>query len=470
MARVQIRFVPQPAQMAYIDSPADITVFGGARGGGKTYASLGDFWLHAEDHGPNARGLMVRKTRTDLKDTIHTAISLYGNAAQWREHGSFFDFRCGAKLHMAFLENERDAQSYQGWSLTRVYLEEITQFSSLDPMYRLLATLRSAAGVRCQMKATCNPGGPGHFAVKSMFIDNGPFNLVRDEDTGISRVFIPSRVKDNPALLESDPGYVQRLKAVGSPQLVRAWLDGDWNVVEGGFFEEFAYDRHVIAPFTVPEPWIRFRSMDWGSASPFSVGWWAVCQDTFEHDGRIIPRGAIIRYREWYGAKPGGNNSGLKMTAEEVARGIVSRETDHRGQREKISYGVLDPSAFAVISGPSIAETLGRHGAIFRRADNTRVARDKRMGGWDQLRYRLKGNADGPLIFFFATCRDVIRTIPMMIHDQHNPEDLDTEVEDHAVDDTRYACLSRPFLARQDAVRDRNPYLIANAFRLHELK
>ena len=468
--RVIHRFVPQLAQVPYISSPADITVFGGARGGGKTFGSLGDWWLHAEAHQGHARGLMVRKTRTDLKDTQLAAMTMFGNAATWKEHGSYFDFRNGARLYMAFLENEQDAQAYQGWSLTRVYVEEITQFSSLQPMLRLLATLRSAHGVRCQMKCTCNPGGPAHFAVKSMFIDNGEFNLVRDPETGLTRVFIPSRIADNPALMDSDPGYVNRLKAVGNPALVKAWLEGDWDVIEGAFFPEFERQKHVIPPFAVPPEWIKFRSMDWGSASPFSVGWWAVCQDTFEHDGRAIPRGAIIRYREWYGAKPGGSNVGLKMTAEEVARGIVSRETDARGNREVVSFGVLDPAAFAVISGPSIAETLVRNGASFRRADNTRVSRDRRMGGWDQLRYRLKGNADGPLIFFFEHCRDLVRTLPMMVHDPHNPEDLDSEGEDHAVDEARYACLSRPYLARNEQVRDKNPFLVANAFKLHELR
>src|SRR5262245_59841385 len=182
--RIFLRFVPQERQRAYITSPADITVFGGSRGGGKTYGSLGDFWLHQEVHGGNARGLMLRKTREDLKDTIATAQELYGNAATWKEHGSWFDFRGGGRLTMSYLENEADAQNYQGWSLTRVYLEELTQFLSLKPMKMLLATLRSAAGVRCQMKATCNPGGPSHHAVKAEFIDRGPFELWTDPDTG----------------------------------------------------------------------------------------------------------------------------------------------------------------------------------------------------------------------------------------------------------------------------------------------
>ncbi len=472
-ARVQIRFVPQVAQVPYITSPADITVFGGARGGGKTFGSLGDFWLHAEAYGPDAKGLMLRKQRADLKDTIAIANDLFGNAARWlKEPEAYFQFRNGARLYMAYLENEKDAQNYQGWSLTRVYLEELTQFLTLKPMFRLLATLRSPKGIKCQMKATCNPGGPSHFAVKSMFIDHGPFNLVRDEETGLSRIFIPSKVEDNPALLKNDPDYINKLKAVGSPALVKAWLEGNWDVIEGAFFPEFDRARHVIPACPIPSTWIRFRSMDWGSAKPFSVGWWAVCQDGFEHDGHWIPRGAIIRYREWYGAKPGFGNEGLKMTAEDVGKGIAKRETDpSTGKREYVAYGILDPAAFAVVSGPSIAETLMREKVPFRRADNIRVSRDRRMGGWDQLRQRLKGNADGqPMIYFFNHCRDILRTLPMMQHDANNPEDLDTDLEDHAVDETRYACMSRPFLARNETVGDRNPWLVANAFGLNELR
>lgn len=470
--RILHKFIPQPAQVPYITSPADITIFGGARGGGKTFGSLGDWWLHAETYQSNARGLMLRKARADLKDTISIAADLFGNAAKWIHGDAYFQFRNGARLYMAYLENEKDAQGYQGWSLTRVYLEEITQFLSLEPMMRLLATLRSPAGIRCQMKGTCNPGGPSHFAVKSMFIDNGPNNIVKDPETGLTRVFIPSRVADNPALLKNDPGYINRLKGVGSPQLVKAWLEGDWDVVEGAFFPEFSQARHVIPSFPVPNDWVKFRSMDWGSAHPFSVGWWTVCQETFVHDERVIPRGAIIRYREWYGAKPGFGNVGIKLPAEDVGRGIVERETDPTtGRREYVAYGILDPGAFAVVSGPSIAETLGRCGAHFRRADNIRVSRDRKMGGWDQLRKRLKGNAEGEaMIFFFRHCSNIIRTLPMMVHDSVNPEDLDTDLEDHAVDETRYACMSRPFLARHDAIRDRNPFLVANAFKFSELE
>jgi hypothetical protein len=331
-------------------------------------------------------------------------------------------------------------------------------------VFKLLATLRSSAGIKPQLRATCNPGGPGHGWVKEWIIDQGAYQLIEDDESHLVRTFIPAKVEDNPALLSNDPNYLNRLRAVGSPELVRAWLLGDWTVIQGAFFPEFTPDRHIIDPFDVPSHWIRWRAMDWGSAKPFSVGWYAHVGDTVERHGRLLPRGAIVRYAEWYGcSKP---NVGLHMTAEQVARGIVSRETVD-GVRTKMAYGVLDPSAFAVVSGPSIGETLGRHGAPFRRADNTRKSKDKRMGGWDQIRNRLKGDTDGhAMLFLFSTNRHLIRTLPMMQHDEYNPEDLDTEGEDHAVDELRYSCLSRPFHTRTTPLQDRNPYLIKNVFKL----
>jgi hypothetical protein len=466
---VRLGFVPQPGpQTAFIKCPVDIVIYGGARGGGKTYASLGEFWIHAEDHGPDAVGLIVRRSREDLKDTIATATRMYGNAARYSEKGNVFRFHNGARLNCAYLENDRDAENYQGWSLTRVYVEELTQFPLPDPVFKLLATLRSSAGIKPQMRCTCNPGGPGHGWVKEWIIDHGEYQLVTDPESGLVRSYIPAKVADNPALLTNDPNYLNRLKAVGSPELVRAWLLGDWTVIEGAFFPEFSKSRHVIAPFDIPEHWTRWRAMDWGSAKPFSVGWYAFVADDKMHNGTMLRRGAIVRYAEWYGQeKP---NVGLRMPAEEVARGIVSRETID-GKRTKISYGVLDPSAFAVISGPSIAETMQRAGVVFRRADNTRKSTDKRMGGWDQIRNRLKGDSDGnAMLFIFETGRHLIRTLPMMQHDAYNPEDLDSDAEDHAVDELRYSCLSRPFATRVERREDKNPWLIRNIFKLDQLK
>lgn len=465
--KVVVGFRPQPGpQVAFLRAPFDIVVYGGARGGGKSYATLGEFWLHAEAHGQHARGLMVRKTREDLKDTIDTAMIMYGDAAVWNEQKKFFRFNGGAVLHMAYLESDSDAQNYQGWSLTRVYVEELTQYADSRPIFKLMATLRSSTkGIKCQFRATCNPGGPGHQWVKQWVINLGPNRPYTDPDTGLTRVFIAAKVTDNPALLQNDPNYINRLRASGSPELVRAWLEGDWDVVEGAFFPEFDRKRHVLPPLPIPRNWTRFRSMDWGSARPFSVGWWAVAQDDTAHDGRLLPRNAIVRYREWYGAK--GPNEGLKIPAEIVAAGVRQRELG-----EDIAYGVLDPGAFAVISGPSIGETFNRKGVYFRRADNARKSVAKRFGGWDQVRARLRGNDDGhPMIFFFDTCHAILRTLPMMQHSEVDPEDLDTDAEDHAVDETRYACMSRPF--RQSippTEEESSPFLVSNAFRLRELE
>ncbi len=472
MERIEVAVTPTRRQWDFITCPADIILFGGARGGAKTIGSLLDFWYHAIEHGDNARGLMVRKQRTDLRDTILTAIRLYGSAAEWHEHGSYFQFPNGARLSCAYLERETDAEAYQGWSLTRVYIEEAGQFTSLAPTWRLMATLRSSAGVKCQMRLTCNPGGPSHFALKSFFVDNGPDRIVRDPETGLTRCFIPSKIADNPHLLANDPNYVQRLMASGSAELRRMWIDGDWDAgLEGQFFTEWSRRKHVIEPFAIPELWTKARGLDWGSARPFAVLWAAVVQDTFVHDGKTLPRGALVIYREYYGMQPGKPNEGLKLPAEEVAREIVKRET-RNGRREKINYGVADPACFAVISGPSIAETLMRHGAVFRRADNTRVSIPK-MGGWSELRGRLKGDLDGnPMLFVFSTCRDLIRTTPMMLHDPTHPEDLDSDLEDHLVDTLRYLVMSRAYRAREPDLSEisRSPYLVSRAFRLHELK
>jgi hypothetical protein len=187
----------------------------------------------------------------------------------------------------------------------------------------------------------------------------------------------------------------------------------------------------------------RFRSADWGSAKPFSVGWWAVVSDSYRTpEGVWLPRGAIVRYREWYGMKPGKPNVGLKLTASEVGKGIVQRDG---GKRQ--DYGVLDPAAFSQDGGPSIAERMSLEGAHFRRADNARVSRRGAMGGWDAMRQRLLGDEDGRLMAYcFQTCVDSIRTIPVLQHDADTPEDLDTDGEDHAADDWRYACMSRPWV------------------------
>lgn len=464
---VQTIWAPQPGpQTALLTCPCFEVFFGGARGGGKTDGMLGEWLQHAEQYGSDANGLMVRRQRTELVDTIRRSHRIYGQLAgwKWHEQDKTWTSDRGATLRFAYLERDTDAEAYQGHSYTRVYVEELGNFRSPDPVLKLMATLRSGAGVPCGFRATGNPGGPGQGWVRARYIDPAPAWTVVEQPfdnpfTGETvirdRVFIPSSVSDN-RYLGSD--YVANLMMQGSPELVAAWLGGDWSSIEGAFFSEWDSLRHVVEPFAIPSDWLRFRSMDWGSAKPFSIGWWAVAGD--DHAiadlgvrglaGRRIPRGALVRYREWYGCIPGKPNTGLKLTAEEVAAGIAEREAN-----ERIAYGVLDPAAFAQDGGPSIAERMMRwkgpgnlKGPHFRPADNARVARNGAMGGWDQMRSRMRGDGEQPMLFVFSTCRDFIRTVPMLQHDASRAEDLDTSAEDHAADEARYGCMSRPWIAQ----------------------
>lgn len=454
---------PQPGpQTALLACPCFEVLFGGARGGGKTDGMLGDWVSHAGRYGQDAIGLMLRRERTQLIETIERSRAIYTLlGAKYHEQEKYWRFPNGARLRFAYLERDADAEAYQGHSYTRVYLEELGNFPTEAAVLKLMATLRSAQGVPTGFRATANPGGPGHTWVKARYIDHAPGgwavtkhdykNPFTGETVTRDRVFIPSKLSDNPLLLRADPGYVANLQMQGSEALVKAWLDGDWNVIDGAFFDTWSTARHVVSPFAVPHDWLRFRSFDWGSARPFSVGWWAVVTDPYKiADGRILPRGALVLYREWYGAK--GPNVGLKLTAEEVADGIVSRETG-----EKVEYGVADPAIFSQDGGPSIAERMANRQCFWSRADNKRVGTNGAMGGWDQVRARLAGENGVPMIYFFSTCKDLIRTLPSAQHDAKRPEDLDTEGEDHACDSTRYACMSRPWVKPKPDPKESTP-------------
>lgn len=485
-APVEVIWEAQRKQAAFIACPCDDVAFGGARGGGKSDGVIGDWASHEDLYHEHAIGIALRRERTQLIELIERAKQiLVPIGHKWHEQDKYFRGPNGGRLRFAYLESDADADAYQGHGYTRLYIEEIGTFPSESPVAKLTATLRSGHGVPCQMKSTCNPGGPGHQWVKARYrLDTNPggmeiykfeyINPFTKKKIEKTRVFIPSKVVDNKYLGDD---YVANLFQVGSENLVKAWLTGDWSVIEGAFFPEWSTEKHVIRPFSIPDSWTRFRSADWGSAKPFSVGWWAVAGDDYPlaaaspvelGAGRgsqygaavgganagqqriattIIPRGALIRYREWYGASA--PNVGLKLTAEAVADGINEREVNEPRDidgKVAISYGVLDPAAFASDGGPSIAERMSIRKVYFRRADNARVTARGAMGGWDQVRARLVGDGERPMIYFFSTCRDTIRTLPALQHDQTKAEDVDTESEDHAPDEIRYACMSRPYV------------------------
>jgi hypothetical protein len=450
-------------QAALVKCPADEIFYGGARGGGKTDGMLGKFAIKAQRYGSHCVGVFFRRTREDLKEAIERSKQIYGPiGANWVEQKKWWTFPNGARLKFEYLDRDADANNYQGHNYTDVFFEELTHWGDPTPVNKLRATLRSAEGVPCQFHATGNPGGPGHQWVRARYIDPEPLghkvlwedfeNPFTGEKIRKNRVFIPSKLSDNKYL---GGGYVANLYQSGSEQLVKAWLLGDWSVIEGAFFDCWSNEKHVVRPFAIPSDWLRFRSVDWGSAKPFSVGWWAVAGDDYPISGMdvCIPRGALVRYREWYGCVTGQPNTGLKLTAEEVAQGIALRDG-----KDDITYSVMDPAAFTADGGPSIAERMAKatNGKVLcRRADNRRVAQHGAIGGWDQVRARLKGDPDGrPMIYFFSTCADTIRTVPALQHDNDRPEDVDTDGEDHAGDEVRYACMSRPYVREVDRPED----------------
>ncbi|MBR7182193.1 MAG: Terminase-like family protein, partial [Clostridia bacterium] len=286
---------------------------------------------------------------------------------------------------------------------------------------------------------TCNPGGVGHAYIKRLFIDG----IYRDGENPEDYAFIPASVYDNSVLMQADPQYVKRLEALPEHKR-RAHLCGDWNVYEGQVFEEFTNDpshygdrvfTHVIEPFQPPDGWRRYRSFDFGYAKPFSVGWWVR-----DNDGRLY------RILELYGCAPREANVGVRWTPDEIFREIRRIESEHPFLKGHPITGVADPAIWDASRGESIAETGERHGIYFERGDNRRVA------GWMQLHGRLAFDERGvPMLYVFRTCREFLRTLPTLQYSRVQPEDIDSDGEDHIADETRYLCMLVPI--RPDAPR-----------------
>lgn len=441
---------PQPGpQAALVACPVFEVFFGGARGGGKTDAMLGDWLEHQHSWGRHAVGVFFRRTLPQLSEVIARAHELFTPlGAKWHEQKKRFLFPNGARLLFRFLERDADAENYQGHSYTRIYIEEATNFPSPAPIDKLRATIRSSTVPQhaLGLRLTGNPGGPGHAWVKKRYIDPAPegYKVIREElinpftrqPTVVERVFIPSKLTDNKLLLEKNPDYVAQLQLAGSKQLVQAWLHGVWDAIEGAFFAEFDPAVHVLPAEVIrriPPHTLVFRALDWGYAAPFSVGWYAVSDGTWG-----LPRDALVKIQEWYGWT-GRPNEGLRLDAVLVAEGVKQRDEDlARLYGLRTRYGVADPSIFTRDGGPSIAEAMSRHVAWLR-ADN------KRVPGWQAVRQRLRVRDGAAGLYFLETCTETIRTLPALQHDQSDREDLDTEGEDHAADETRYACMSRPY-------------------------
>ncbi len=445
---------PGPQTEALKKAWVEELFFGGARGGGKSDLLLADF---AQDvptpHGESWHGVIFRQTYKQLEELIKRSLVMYPNwfgtdRVTWRAGDSMWQWANGATLKLRYAESDTDWMEYQGHQYGWIGWDELPTWASPENFMRMKGCLRCAdprVPYR-RIRASGNPGGPGHQWVKRYFgIDRFPkgFELTGDPDLPNgrkARMFIPSKLSDNKILTNADPEYLGRLMELGNPELVRQWVDGDWDGVVGAYFPEFTSRDHikVFSAADIPADWTRIRAMDWGSAKPFAVYWAAVADGAASVNGTVYPRGALLVYREFYGAKK--PNEGVRMAAEEVARNIAEMDQDDR-----ISDSVIDPAAWQQHGGPSLAERMitATGGKVaFRHGDN------KRIPGWDQLRARLKGDGERPMLYVSDRCQNLIRTLPAVQGDPMKPEDIDTEAEDHAVDALRYLCMARPFIAK----------------------
>src|SRR3990167_7939342 len=460
------RLTLQPKQGVAFATNATEVLYGGAAGGGKSYLLRASAIRWCAEV-PGIQVYFFRRTLPDLRDnhlrgptSFHVMLEPYvgtGNV-KYRAVENEFEFWNGSVLHLCYCDSENDVEKYRGAEIHVLMPDELTHFSEYQ--YRFLRSRVRIAGLKIpekyaavlpRIEAASNPGSIGHAWVKRTFISPRPAKevwKVPPEEGGMLRQFIPARLVDNPYLTRDDPQYADRLRGLGADNLVRAMLDGDWDIVAGQAFEKLRRDIHCIEPFEPPEDWNCFGSLDWGSSRPFHFGLWTVANGNALPDGRIYRRGAIILWSEIYGwnGKP---NEGMRKEADDVAEMIRTRI----GAR-KLGYIAADPSMWKVDGSPSIAENMLRKGVTLRKADNARIV------GYVQVRQRISGDEDGPMLYATRNCHDGFwRTMPDLVMDERHVEDVDTDQEDHAYYDVRYACQSRPWMSvvkKKDEKREKD--------------
>lgn len=355
----------------------------------------------------------------------------------------------GSKIFLCHCQHEKDKYKYQGAEIHLLMLDEMVHFTAT--IYKYLRGRVRIGGLCVPEKykqyfpriiCGSNPGGVGHNWVKSSFIDGcEPMELRRmpKEEGGLLRQYIPARLDDNPTMTENDPDYADRLSGLGDPALVRAMLEGDWDIVSGGMFDDvWRREVHVVPAFDIPAEWEILRLFDWGSSKPFSVLWTTEAAWQFEYSGRVYPPGTTFVVGEWYGWT-GEPDVGLRMTAKEIATGVKQKEAELFPCRS-VSPGAADAAIYSVENGNCIADDMAKEGVVF-------VPSDKRPGsrvnGWAIIRQRLRAGMQSPmedpgLFVFEGRCNDgLVRTLPVAPRSEVRNDDVDTKSEDHALDSLR---------------------------------
>ena len=421
---------PNAKQEMFLSDTHKYVAFGGARGGGKSWAVQTKSKILGLGM-PGIKMLIIRQTYPELeKNHIGHFRALPVDIGKLNEAKKQFKFSTGSIIDFQFCQNDKDLNKLQGAEYDIIFVDEATNLTEFQ-LKSIAACLRGVNDFPKRMYFTCNPGGQGHGYIKRIFIDR----RFEDSEDPEDYTFIQAFVQDNVALMEKDPTYIKNLEAL-PPKLRKAWLEGSWDIFEGQFFEDFidnpeGYDSrqwtHVIEPFNIPSHWRIYRSYDFGYSKPFSFGWWAV--DEEDRAYRIL---------ELYGctAEP---NTGVKWTPEQQFKKAREIEDTHPWLKGKQILGVADPAIWKAESGKSVAEVADDYRIYFEKGDNARIP------GWMQMHFRFAFDDNGyPMMYVFKNCKAFIRTIPLLIYSTTHVEDLDTELEDHVADEARYFCMSRP--------------------------
>lgn len=419
---------PFPKQEVALLSKAFETLFGGARGPGKTDAGIVWMLKPVQKFGSKYRGLVIRRNSRDLSDWLDRAKILYrASGAEFVGNPCEIRFPSGSIIRSGHLNDKNSFNHYLGHEYQRILIEELTQIPEEDQYLRLISSCRSTVeSLDPRVFCTTNPGGAGHKWVKRRFYDSGtPGEVFFDDKTGRTRLYIPATIDDNPILMKNDPDYVRFLDGLDG-DLARAWRYGDWNISAGLFFDEFNTNDHVYEhnEIKIQSNWPRFRSVDWGYSAPTAVYWHAVGPDSH-----------VYTYRELYVTK---------MLDVDLAKKVKELSGN-----EYIQYTVGDPMSFPVeiphykfgtVLPVKRSDVWSEHGVPVVMGKNSRVA------GWARVREFLKvrdwNGQKSSWWHISSECKNLINELQTVIHDDKNPEDLDSSMSDHALDSCRLFLMS----------------------------
>lgn len=474
------------SQYFFLKDPTTEVLYEGTRGPGKTDALIMDFCQDVgKGWGIEWRGVLFRQTHPQLRDVIEKSkkwVKRIWPDAFFNEIKTFWEWPSGERLYFSHFDTPAQYSNYHGHAYPWIGWEELTTWASPDCYKVMFSCSRSTAkGMPRKIRATTNPYGVGHNWVKTRFrLPVAPKQILGPviddavDETGKKeppRRAIHGYLDENKILLYADPEYKDRIRAAArNASELAAWMDGSWDIVAGGMFDDIWYEYReqiVMAPFDLPPHWRVYRAYDHGSSKPFSVGWYALSDgtDLKMRDGKVRAtlRGDLFRIHEWYGWR-GQPNEGCRMLTNEIARGIVEREItwglrDPQGKWSRVRRGPADSAIFDPEDNgqPSIASDfekrvpiggINHKGIFWEPIDKSPGSRKQ---GWEQMRKRLKatkrpegGYREIPGLFVSSECQHWLRCVPVLPRDDKDLDDVDDDAEDHNGDETRYMLRFEP--------------------------